>query len=98
KRHYSQSKLRSTWEDIIVRYSDPNIESDEIDLISGEIIVDNGHLSNLSAKEKRLDLWRPTVVDDEEDFSNRQPRKRQRTSRVHHPVDSIPIARFIEPQ
>ncbi|RPA87378.1 hypothetical protein BJ508DRAFT_410884 [Ascobolus immersus RN42] len=91
KRHYSQSKLRSAWEDIIQRYSDPNIPTDEVDLFSGEIVVDNGHLANLEDCKKRLDPWRPSM----EDFEEGPPPKRSKTSQTHH--DSIPTASFLEP-
>ncbi|BFZ63590.1 hypothetical protein YB2330_004721 [Saitoella coloradoensis] len=50
-RHEAQDRLRSTWEDIIERYSRPGIVADEIDLETGEVVVDNGHLRGMERLE-----------------------------------------------
>src|SRR5439155_22290914 len=52
----SRTKLQSTWENIIQKYSSiPSDEADEIDLESGEIVIDNGHLESLQDSA----LWDP---------------------------------------
>lgn len=45
----STNRFKSKWEEILERYAqiDDEKESDEIDLASGEIITDNGHLRSL---------------------------------------------------
>ncbi|ODQ51051.1 hypothetical protein SAICODRAFT_162121 [Saitoella complicata NRRL Y-17804] len=50
-RHEAQDRLRTTWEDIIERYSRPGIVADEIDLETGEVVVDNGHLRGMERLE-----------------------------------------------
>src|ERR1700737_4972913 len=66
----SRAKLQSTWEDIIQKYSDiaPS-ETDEIDLETGEIIVNNGHLQSLhdSVLWDPLDSERDDDADDDDD-------------------------------
>ena len=55
-RHVSRQKLQSTWEDIIQKYSAlASDEADEIDLETGEIIIDHGHLKSLHDST----LWDP---------------------------------------
>jgi len=52
----SRTKLQTTWEDIIQKYSTiPSDEADEIDLETEEIVVDHGHLKSL----RRSVLWDP---------------------------------------
>ncbi|KAJ6257806.1 hypothetical protein Dda_7595 [Drechslerella dactyloides] len=52
----SALRLKSNWEDICRRYGrDFSGETDEIDLHTGEVVVDNGHLRNLS--ENNDDTW-----------------------------------------
>lgn len=45
----SSSRFKDKWEEILLKYSqiDDEKESDEIDLASGKIITDNGHLKSL---------------------------------------------------
>lgn len=76
ERAHSEFRLRLAWEDIIKRYSDPNLTTDEIKLDTGEVLVDNGHLKGL--QENKQDVWRPgkdkgekeeeEEVDEEETF------------------------------
>ena len=52
----SRAKLQTTWEDIIQKYSAiPSDEADEIDLDTGEVVVDHGHIKSLH----RSVLWDP---------------------------------------
>ncbi|KAK6336470.1 hypothetical protein TWF696_002021 [Orbilia brochopaga] len=52
----SALRLKSNWEDICRRYGrDFSGETDEIDLQTGKVVVDNGHLRNLS--ENIGDTW-----------------------------------------
>jgi hypothetical protein len=45
----SRAKLRTTWEDLITKYSSiPDDQADEIDLDTGDIVVDKGHLHSLA--------------------------------------------------
>jgi hypothetical protein len=61
-RFVSRSKLQSTWEDIIQKYSTlSEAEADEIDLDTGEVVVDHGHLKSLHTSA----LWEP--IDSEQD-------------------------------
>lgn len=57
----SLAKFRSKWECIIDKYSliDDERESDEIDLATGRIIVDNGHLRTLGNFSAKRDPWGP---------------------------------------
>src|SRR5690606_32767505 len=50
ERQNSEHRLRAAWEDIIARYSQPDLPSDEILLATGELVVDNGHLRGLDVK------------------------------------------------
>lgn len=45
----SNNRFKSKWEEILEKYAkiDDDKESDEIDLVSGKIITDNGHLRSL---------------------------------------------------
>jgi Centromere protein Scm3 len=60
----SRAKLQTTWEDIIQRYSViSENDADEIDLETGEIIIDNGHLQSLGNSV----LWEPIDSEDDDD-------------------------------
>lgn len=49
ERQRARSKLKAAWEDLIERYGrNLDDESDVIDLVTGEIIEDNGHLRHLA--------------------------------------------------
>ena len=79
----SRSKLRSTWEDLIAKYSSiPDDETDEVDLETGEIIVDHGHLRSLQDSV----LWDPTDSDpDEEEEDDTTPLSPARTKHEDFP-------------
>lgn len=49
----SSTRFREKWEKILEKYSaiDDNLESDEIDLETGKITIDNGHLRSMVANE-----------------------------------------------
>jgi Centromere protein Scm3 len=65
----SRAKLRNTWEDLITKYSSiPDDEADEIDLDTGEIVVDKGHLKSLADSV----LW-ATDSDPEDDENVASP-------------------------
>lgn len=51
----SISRLHNKWNDILERYSriDDSKESDEIDIITGDIITDNGHLRSMGMNQER---------------------------------------------
>lgn len=58
-KNQSNNRFKSKWEEILEKYAkiDDDKESDEIDLVSGKIITDNGHLRSL-----RTDINRKTDV------------------------------------
>lgn len=72
----SRSRFRNQWEAILEKYSqiDDEKESDEIDLSTGEIITDNGHLRALARKNVSSssldDIWSANLV--EEPHQSRQ--------------------------
>lgn len=47
----SSKRFRDRWENILTKYTDidDEKESDEIDLVTGKVIVDNGHLKSLKS-------------------------------------------------
>lgn len=49
-KHESSAKFRRRWHEIIARYSevDDTVESDEIDLHTGKVTIDNGHLRSMA--------------------------------------------------
>ncbi|KAF3929815.1 hypothetical protein AA313_de0203871 [Arthrobotrys entomopaga] len=61
----SAQRLKSSWEDICRRYAhDFDGEGDEIDLETGQVVVDNGHLRNLT--ESGNDTWAMEGFDEED--------------------------------
>ena len=63
----SRTKLQSTWEDIIQKYSAiSSSEADEIDLETGEIVIDHGHLKSLHDSA----LWDP--IDSEPEYDEEE--------------------------
>src|SRR6202035_2618654 len=77
----SRNKLQSTWESIIQKYSSLNDdEADEIDLDTGEVVVDHGHLKSLHDSS----LWDP--LDSEADDDDSSPLL---PSAEEHPADEI---------
>ena len=78
-KNQSTNRFKSKWEEILERYAqiDDEKESDEIDLVSGEIITDNGHLRSLRTDVRTDtdvkfdgDIWSVTY-DLERDLHNR---------------------------
>ncbi|KAF8469649.1 hypothetical protein BDZ91DRAFT_720645 [Kalaharituber pfeilii] len=65
QRAESQHRLKSAWESIFAKYArDTSDYADEIDLETGEIVVDRGHLRGLQAATETgiaVDLWRDWV-------------------------------------
>jgi hypothetical protein len=58
----NNERFKLTWQDILNRYSkiDDEKESDEIDLATGKIVKDNGHLKSLMEKETKTlkpNIW-----------------------------------------
>ncbi|EDK36479.2 hypothetical protein PGUG_00577 [Meyerozyma guilliermondii ATCC 6260] len=72
----SRTRFQNQWEAILEKYSqiDDEKESDEIDLSTGEIITDNGHLRALARKDVSSssldDIWSANLV--EEPHQSRQ--------------------------
>lgn len=56
----STQNFKNKWEEILAKYSqiDDEKESDEIDLATGQIIKDNGHLRSLGARSSFQDRFR----------------------------------------
>ncbi|KAJ8100294.1 hypothetical protein POJ06DRAFT_252284 [Lipomyces tetrasporus] len=60
ERHKASLRLRSAWDDICRRYGrDFGDETDVVDIITGEIVEDHGHLSGLAVGGSTGDIWRP---------------------------------------
>ncbi|SGZ58268.1 CIC11C00000000257 [Sungouiella intermedia] len=90
----SSAKFKKRWQEIILRYSeiDDEIESDEIDLHTGKITVDNGHLRSLAGEGQMINgvkvhssIWTGDYDYDkimkEEDRLQRQQRKAKQQMR-----------------
>ena len=79
----SSQKFRTKWEEILAKYSsiDDEKESDEIDLATGKIVVDNGHLRSLHDGNGRMgnvnidgNIWAMSY-DIDKDFSRMRKRE-----------------------
>ena len=69
----SRTKLRTTWEDLIAKYSSiPDDAADEIDLETGEVVVDHGHLKSLADSV----LWAADSDPDDDDNSPPPPNRK----------------------
>lgn len=88
----STKRFRSKWEEILQKYSEINDEreSDEIDLASGEIITDNGHLKSLRSSvdndtNSRFDgdIWSVTY-DLERDLHNKKVKESRLRQKKKH--------------
>lgn len=70
QRAESQHKLKSAWESIFAKYDkDTSDFADEIDLATGEIVVDKGHLRGLNGRAGTgigADLWTDWIGAEEE--------------------------------
>ncbi|CAG8566923.1 8773_t:CDS:1 [Paraglomus occultum] len=66
----SKLRFKRTMEDIYIRYGrDLTEESDEIDLITGEIVVDRGFL-RMTPKARLGTLSKMIILDDYDDYAN----------------------------
>lgn len=75
----SSKKFKSKWEEILEKYSkiDDDIESDEIDIITGKITIDNGHLKSLRKESDQVlngNVW-SIDYDKERDVRNNRRRE-----------------------
>uniref|UniRef100_A0A060T3P7 ARAD1C41448p n=1 Tax=Blastobotrys adeninivorans TaxID=409370 RepID=A0A060T3P7_BLAAD len=52
----SQQRLENAWLSIIEKYGDPSLEADIVDLETGEIVDDRGHLGSLEESETVWDI------------------------------------------
>ncbi|KAH7057438.1 centromere protein Scm3-domain-containing protein [Macrophomina phaseolina] len=72
ERHENDMRLKNTFEHIFEKYSrDFSGIGDEIDLETGEIVVDNGHIAQLQDERdtgKAFDDWVDDVDGDEQDY------------------------------
>jgi hypothetical protein len=58
KKHKAQQTLKSAFESIFEKYSNvADDETDVVDLNSGKIIVDNGHVRSMAKDAKARDKW-----------------------------------------
>lgn len=78
----STSRFQKKWNDILAKYAavDDITESDEIDLSTGEIIVDNGHLRSLMPEAEASAKWN-IWADEKEDAQKRRIEAHQRKLR-----------------
>lgn len=90
----STARFHRKWDDILAKYSqiDDNAELDEIDLSTGQIITDNGHLRSMLGAEYEehnalSDIWSPGYDDESE-----QSEPKESTCRKLH-VSSSPLSR-----
>ena len=86
----SRTKLQSTWEDIIQKYSAiASSEADEIDLETGEIVIDHGHLKSLHDSA----LWDPidseAEYDDEEEDELPEPDVEEYPPKEEYPPETV---------
>lgn len=59
ERQQLASKFEKTLENLYQKYSEPwALDTDEVNLLTGEILVDKGHLRSLREAEDRI-VWRP---------------------------------------
>lgn len=74
----SNKRFKDKWDEILHKYSqiDDEKESDEIDLITGKIVVDNGHLKSLQSDDYLIGLTRLEKSIWSEDYSPRNDRRR----------------------
>lgn len=59
KKREAQQTLKNTFESIFEKYSNvADHETDEVDLNTGKIVVDNGHMRSLANDPKARERWR----------------------------------------
>jgi hypothetical protein len=49
--HESVNRLQKVWDDLILRYERVEIDADEIDITTGKVISDRGHLSGMERRD-----------------------------------------------
>lgn len=76
----SNKRFKDKWDEILQKYSqiDDEKESDEIDLITGKITVDNGHLKSLISDDYLVGLTSLEKSIWSEDYSSQNERRRIR--------------------
>lgn len=62
-RRESQQRLETIWRGIEEKYGDPSLEADVVDLETGEIVDDRGHLASLQESETLWDISLNPSVD-----------------------------------
>ncbi|KAI5953199.1 hypothetical protein KGF54_002570 [Candida jiufengensis] len=84
----SIKKFKNSWNNIINKYSKikDDLESDELDLVTGQIITDNGHLKNLNSVDrnnlKNVNIWREDYEKEEHRIKERNRRHRVKNTRL----------------
>lgn len=80
ERMKSQQKLKSAWDNIISKYGDPSLmdEGDVVDLVTGEIIEDHGHLQGIHGHSDNI--W-------VEEYDSQPIKKKPKSARKGHFVD-----------
>lgn len=93
----SSQKFRSKWEEILSRYAamDDATQSDEIDLATGEIITDNGHLRLLATTDSVVgevvvgDIWSEHWQRLDTNQRNKQLRERRKKQELKTKLKSL---------
>jgi hypothetical protein len=70
KKQEAQQTLKNTFESIFARYSNvADDETDEVDLETGKIVVDNGHIRSMANDPKARERWRALgeIMEDDAD-------------------------------
>lgn len=99
----STQKFQRKWNEIIAKYSliDDEVESDEIDLHRGEIVVDNGHLRSLRSHEPGpggmvyTSIWADTYASKQE-LMKAGSSKEQKMHRKHSGSPRRPTLTYID--
>lgn len=75
----SSKKFKSKWEEILDKYSkiDDDIESDEIDILTGKITIDNGHLKSLRKESDQVLNGNVWAIDYDKERDVRNNRRRE---------------------
>lgn len=86
----STQKFKDKWDEILSKYAriDDERESDEIDLATGEIVTDNGHLRSLSFAESNI--W-DDHYDDEAERTRRLRRESLARRNKHQLRDKLKL-------
>lgn len=100
----STKRFKTRWEEILEKYSliDDDKQSDEIDLATGDIITDNGHLRSLGGASNGLkptpNIWAPTY-DWEADIVRQKRNKKLQQNKMKAKLKALDLhgATRIEP-